>query len=63
MHEPHLRQHISLLFHTRDSDRFLHSLRFRFPGVGLGYETIRGGKADIMITGGADEVDFLSAGV
>ncbi|RPJ36912.1 MAG: beta-ketoacyl-[acyl-carrier-protein] synthase family protein, partial [Deltaproteobacteria bacterium] len=32
-------------------------------GVGFGYETIKTGKADIMITGGAEEVDFLSAAV
>ena len=32
-------------------------------GVGFGYEAIKTGKADIMITGGAEEVDFLSAAV
>jgi 3-oxoacyl-[acyl-carrier-protein] synthase II len=32
-------------------------------GVGFGYEAIKAGKADIMITGGADEVDLLSAAV
>lgn len=32
-------------------------------GVGFGYEAIKSGKAEIMITGGAEEVDFLSAAV
>jgi 3-oxoacyl-[acyl-carrier-protein] synthase II len=32
-------------------------------GVGFGYEAIKSGKADLMITGGADEVDLLSAAV
>ena len=32
-------------------------------GVGFGYEAIKAGKAEIMITGGAEEVDFLSAAV
>ncbi len=32
-------------------------------GIGFGYEAIKAGKADVMITGGADEVDMLSAAV
>jgi 3-oxoacyl-[acyl-carrier-protein] synthase II len=32
-------------------------------GIGFGYEAIKAGKADIMITGGADEMGFLSAAV
>jgi 3-oxoacyl-[acyl-carrier-protein] synthase II len=32
-------------------------------GIGFGYEAIKTGKADIMITGGAEEIDFLSAAV
>src|SRR5512137_708012 len=32
-------------------------------GIGFGYEAIKAGRADIMITGGADEVDVLSAAV
>jgi len=32
-------------------------------GVGFAYEAIRSGKADIMIAGGAEEVDFLYASV
>ena len=55
---------ISLLFHTRGP--FIASCTACVSGsqgIGLGYEAIKAGKADIMITGGADEVDFLSAAV
>jgi len=32
-------------------------------GIGFGYEAIRSGKAEIMITGGAEEMHFLHAAV
>ncbi len=55
---------ISILLHTRGP--FIASCTACVSGsqgIGLGYEAIKSGKADIMITGGADEVDFLSAAV
>ena len=55
---------ISILFHTRGP--FIASCTACVSGsqgIGLGYEAIKAGKADIMITGGAEEVDFLSAAV
>jgi 3-oxoacyl-[acyl-carrier-protein] synthase II len=55
---------ISILFHTRGP--FIASCTACVSGaqgIGFGYEAIQAGKADIMITGGADEVDFLSAAV
>jgi len=55
---------ISILFHTRGP--FIASCTACVSGsqgIGLGYEAIKAGKADIMITGGADEVNFLSAAV
>ena len=55
---------ISVLFHTRGP--FIASCTACVSGsqgIGLGYEAIKTGKADIMITGGADEVGFLSAAV
>jgi len=55
---------ISILFHPRGP--FIASSTACVSGsqgIGFGYEAIRAGKADIMITGGADEVDFLSAAV
>jgi len=55
---------LSILFHTRGP--FIASCPACVSGsqgIGFGYETIRAGKADIMITGGADEVDILSAAV
>jgi len=55
---------ISILFHTRGP--FIASCTACVSGaqgIGFGYEAIKTGKADIMITGGADEVDFLSAAV
>jgi len=55
---------LSVLFHTRGP--FIASCTACVSGaqgVGFGYEAIKSGKADIMITGGADEVDFLSAAV
>jgi 3-oxoacyl-[acyl-carrier-protein] synthase II len=32
-------------------------------GIGFGFETIQAGKADIMISGGAEEVHFITASV
>lgn len=32
-------------------------------GIGFGYEAIRQGRADMMITGGAEEMHFMNAGV
>jgi 3-oxoacyl-[acyl-carrier-protein] synthase II len=55
---------ISLLFHTRGP--FIASCTACVSGsqgVGLGYEAIKAGRADLMITGGAEEVNFLSAAV
>jgi 3-oxoacyl-[acyl-carrier-protein] synthase II len=55
---------LSILFHTRGP--FIASCPACVSGsqgIGFGYETIKAGKADIMITGGADEVDVLSAAV
>jgi 3-oxoacyl-[acyl-carrier-protein] synthase II len=55
---------ISVLFHTRGP--FIASCTAcasGSQGIGFGYEAIKTGKADIMITGGAEEVDFLSAAV
>jgi 3-oxoacyl-[acyl-carrier-protein] synthase II len=55
---------LSILFHTRGP--FIASCPACVSGsqgIGFGYETIKTGKADIMITGGADEVDVLSAAV
>jgi 3-oxoacyl-[acyl-carrier-protein] synthase II len=55
---------ISILFHTRGP--FIASCTACVSGsqgIGFGYEAIKTGKADIMITGGADEIDFLSAAV
>ena len=55
---------ISILFHTRGP--FIASCTAcasGSQGIGFGYEAIKTGKADIMITGGADEMDFLSAAV
>jgi 3-oxoacyl-[acyl-carrier-protein] synthase II len=55
---------LSILFHTRGP--FIASCPACVSGsqgIGFGYETIKAGKADIMITGGADEVDILSAAV
>ncbi len=55
---------LSILFHTRGP--FIASCPACVSGsqgIGLGYEAIKAGKADIMITGGADEVDILSAAV
>jgi len=53
---------LSILFHTRGP------LIASCPacvsgsqGIGFGFEAIKAGKADIMITGGADELDILSA--
>jgi 3-oxoacyl-[acyl-carrier-protein] synthase II len=55
---------LSILFHTRGP--FIASCpacASGSQGIGFGYETIKAGKADIMITGGADEADVLSAAV
>jgi 3-oxoacyl-[acyl-carrier-protein] synthase II len=55
---------ISLLFHTRGP--FIASCTACVSGsqgIGLGYEAIKAGRADLMITGGAEEVNFLSAAV
>jgi len=55
---------ISVLFHSRGP--FIASCTACVSGsqgIGFGYEAIKTGKADIMITGGAEEVDFLSAAV
>jgi len=55
---------LSILFHTRGP--FIASCPACVSGsqgIGFGYEAIKYGKADIMITGGADEVDILSAAV
>ncbi len=55
---------LSILFHTRGP--FIASCPACVSGsqgIGFGYEAIKTGKADIMITGGADEVDVLSAAV
>jgi 3-oxoacyl-[acyl-carrier-protein] synthase II len=55
---------LSILFHTRGP--FLASCPACVSGshgIGFGYEAIKSGRADIMITGGADEVDILSAAV
>jgi 3-oxoacyl-[acyl-carrier-protein] synthase II len=55
---------LSILFHTRGP--FIASCPACVSGsqgIGLGYEAIKAGRADIMITGGADEVDILSAAV
>lgn len=55
---------ISILFHARGP--FIASCTACVSGsqgIGFGYEAIKSGKADIMITGGADEMDFLSAAV
>jgi 3-oxoacyl-[acyl-carrier-protein] synthase II len=55
---------LSILFHTRGP--FIASCPACVSGsqgIGFGYEAIKTGKADLMITGGADEVDVLSAAV
>jgi 3-oxoacyl-[acyl-carrier-protein] synthase II len=55
---------LSILFHTRGP--FIASCPACVSGsqgIGFGYEAIKAGKADIMITGGADEVEILSAAV
>jgi 3-oxoacyl-[acyl-carrier-protein] synthase II len=55
---------ISILFHPRGP--FMASSTACVSGsqgIGFGYEAIKTGKADIMITGGAEEVTFLSAAV
>lgn len=55
---------ISILFNTRGP--FIASCTActsGSQGVGFGYDAIRTGKADIMITGGAEEMSFLSAAV
>jgi 3-oxoacyl-[acyl-carrier-protein] synthase II len=55
---------LSVLFHTRGP--FIASCPACVSGsqgIGFGYEAIKAGKADIMITGGADELDVLSAAV
>jgi 3-oxoacyl-[acyl-carrier-protein] synthase II len=55
---------LSVLFHTRGP--FIASCPACVSGsqgIGFGYEAIKAGRADIMITGGADEVDILSAAV
>ena len=55
---------ISILFQTRGP--FIASCpacASGSQGIGFGYEAIKAGKVDIMITGGADEVDILSAAV
>jgi len=55
---------LSILFHTRGP--FIASCPACVSGsqgIGFGYEAIKYGKADIMITGGADEADVLSAAV
>jgi 3-oxoacyl-[acyl-carrier-protein] synthase II len=55
---------LSILFHTRGP--FIASCPACVSGsqgIGFGYEAIKAGRADIMITGGADEVDILSAAV
>ena len=55
---------ISILFQTRGP--FIASCPACVSGsqgIGFGYEAIKAGRSDIMITGGADEVDFLSAAV
>jgi len=55
---------LSILFHTRGP--FIASCPACVSGsqgIGFGYEAIKAGKADIMITGGADEVEILSATV
>lgn len=53
---------ISILFHSRGP--FIASCTAcasGSQGIGFGYEAIKAGRAEIMITGGAEEVDFLSA--
>ncbi len=53
---------ISVMLHTRGP--FIASCTACVSGsqgIGFGYEAIKSGKADIMITGGAEEVDLLSA--
>ena len=55
---------LSILFHARGP--FIASCPACVSGsqgIGFGYEAIKAGKADIMITGGADEADVLSAAV
>jgi 3-oxoacyl-[acyl-carrier-protein] synthase II len=55
---------LSILFHTRGP--FIASCPACVSGsqgIGFGYEAIKAGRADLMITGGADEVDILSAAV
>ena len=55
---------LSILFHTRGP--FIASCPACVSGsqgIGFGYEAIKAGNADLMITGGADEVDLLSAAV
>jgi 3-oxoacyl-[acyl-carrier-protein] synthase II len=55
---------LSILFHTRGP--FIASCPACVSGsqgIGFGYEAIKAGKADIMITGGAEEVEILSASV
>ena len=55
---------LSILFHTRGP--FIASCTActsGAQGIGFGYEAIKAGRADIMITGGADEVEILSAAV
>jgi len=55
---------LSILFHTRGP--FIASCPACVSGsqgIGFGYEAIKAGKSDIMITGGAEEVEILSASV
>ncbi|MFH1136501.1 MAG: beta-ketoacyl synthase N-terminal-like domain-containing protein [Pseudomonadota bacterium] len=55
---------IAVFFHTRGP--FIASCTACVSGsqgVGFGYEAIRQGRADIMISGGADEMHFMNAGI
>jgi 3-oxoacyl-[acyl-carrier-protein] synthase II len=55
---------ISILFHTRGPlIASCTACASGSQGIGFAYEAIRAGRADIMIAGGAEEVDFLSAAV
>lgn len=55
---------LSILFHPRGP--FIASCTACVSGsqgIGFGYEAIKNGKAEIMITGGAEEVTYLTAAV
>ena len=55
---------LAVFFHTRGP--FISSCTACVSGsqgIGFGYDAVRRGRADVMITGGAEEMHFMNAGI